>query len=123
MYIDLLTKIKNAQNAGKSTLKVLHTKADEAVLDILERRGFLKKTEVKGRGAKKVMEIALNPERPIQGVKFLSRPSLRRYAGYGALKKVKGGQGVLVISTPKGILSGGKAREEKVGGVLLFEIW
>ena len=53
MYIDLLIKIKNAQNAGKKTLKVSHTKGDQAVLNVLESSGFLKKSEVKGRGVQR----------------------------------------------------------------------
>ncbi len=123
MYIDLLIKIKNAQNAGKKTLKVSHTKGDQAVLNVLESSGFLKKSEVKGRGVKKVVEINLNPERPIQGVKLISRPSLRRYAGYGDFRRVKGGRGILIVSTSKGILSGEAARREKVGGEMLAEVW
>jgi small subunit ribosomal protein S8 len=123
MYIDLLTRIKNAQGAGKKSLKVPYTKADQAVLDILESAGFIKKTEVKGRSVKKVIDVVLNPERPIQGVKFISRPSLRRYGGYQDFRKVKGGAGVLVVSTSKGILSAEKAKREKVGGQLLAEIW
>ncbi len=123
MYIDLLTKIKNAQNAGKKSLKVPYTKNNQAVVEILENFGFLKKAETKGRSFKKIIEIQLNPERPIHGIRFLSRPSLRRYGGYREFKRVKGGSGLMVVSTPKGILTGDKARQEKVGGELLFEIW
>jgi len=123
MYIDLLTRIKNAQNAGKKSLKVPYTKNDQAVLGILERYGFVKKTEIKGRSVKKIVEVLLNPERPIQGVKFLSRPSLRNYSGYADFKQVKGGRGILIVSTSKGILSGNNAKREKVGGQMLAEIW
>ena len=89
MYIDLLLKIKNAQNAGKATLKVPYSKADRAVLNVLETAGFVKKSEIKGRSVKKIVEVSLNPERPIQGVKFISRPSLRRYGGYADFRKIK----------------------------------
>lgn len=123
MYIDLLTRIKNTQAAGKKTLKVPYTKADHTILTILKRAGYLKEIEIKGRAFKKVIEIHLNPERPIQGIRFLSRPSLRRYAGYRDIRSVKGGYGLLVVSTPKGILAGAEARKLRVGGELLFEIW
>lgn len=123
MYIDLLIKIKNAQSAGKKSLKTRHTKMDYAVAELLQKFGFLKKIELKGRSFKKVIEIHFNPEKPIQGLKLLSRPSMRKYVGYRDFRKVKGGYGVLVVSTPKGILTGGQARKEKVGGQLLFEIW
>jgi len=123
MYIDLLIKIKNAQAAGKKSLKSLHTKMDYAVAEVLRNSGFLKKIEIKGRSFKKVIEMHLNPERPIQGLKFSSKPSLRRYTGYKDFKKVKGGYGLLVVSTSKGVLTGEQARRGKVGGQLLFEIW
>ena len=123
MYIDLLIKIKNAQAAGKKSLKTRYVKTDYAVAGLLQRSGFLKKVEVKGKSLKKIIEIHMNPERPIQGLKLLSRPSMRRYRGYRDFRKVKGGHGLLVVSTPKGILTGEQARKDKTGGQLLFEIW
>ncbi|MEK7464280.1 MAG: 30S ribosomal protein S8 [Patescibacteria group bacterium] len=123
MYINLLVKIKNAQAADKKSLKSPFTKMDQAVVEVLQKYDFIKKLEVKGRSFKKVMELQLNPERPIQGVKFLSRPSVRRYGGYKDFRRVKGGEGILVVSTPRGVLSGVDARKQKVGGELLFEIW
>ena len=123
MYTDLLTKIRNAKKAKKPSLKVPFSQADKAVAEIMEKAGFLKKVEVKGRSFKKVMEIELNPDRDIQGLKFISKPSRRLYAGYKDIKKVKGGQGFVVISTSKGIINGEEARKLKIGGQLLFEIW
>ena len=123
MYIDLLIRIKNAEAAGKDSVKVPYAKNDHAVAEILARFGFLASLEVKGRSLKKVMELKLNDARPIQGLKFLSRPSLRRYGKYREFRRVKSGQGLLVVSTPKGILTGEDARKSKVGGEILFEIW
>lgn len=123
MYIDLLIRIKNAQAAGRDYLKIPYSKMDKEIANILEKQGFLKKVEMKGRLPKKILKIYLNPKRPIKGLKFLSRPSIGRYSGYRDLKPVKGGYGLLVLSTPKGIMSGSQARKEKVGGKLLFEIW
>ncbi|MEK7626624.1 MAG: 30S ribosomal protein S8 [Patescibacteria group bacterium] len=123
MYIDLLIKIKNAQAAGKPILKVTATKADKAVADVLSERGFVKSVELKGKSYKKYLEIELDGAKKISGLKFRSKPSLRNYAGYRELKKVKGGYGMLVLTTPKGILTDERARREKVGGQLLFEIW
>lgn len=122
-YIDLLIKIKNAQSAGKSVLKSPATKIDKAVADVLARRGFVKKVELKGKSYKKYLEVDLEGDRKINGLKFLSRPSIRNYSGYRKLKKVKGGYGTLVLTTPKGILTNEQAKKEKVGGQLLFEIW
>lgn len=127
MYIDFLNKIKNAQAARKDTLRVPYTKADFAIAEMLLRRNFLKGVSKKGKGVKKILEAQLNYEKSgegaIRGVKFLSKPSRRLYVGYKELKPVKHGFGMVVLSTPKGILSGNVARREKVGGELLFEIW
>lgn len=123
MYIDLLIKMKNAEAAEKYFLKTKYTKMDNAVVEILSRYGFVKNFEVKGKSYKKVIEMELNEKHPIRGIKFLSKPSLRRYGGYEDFKRVKSGHGLLVVSTSKGVMSGDDAKKEKVGGQLLFQIW
>ena len=123
MYIDLMIKIKNAQKAGRESMKTRYTKMDKAVADILQKRGFIKNAEIKGKTYKKYLELDLKSERNIAGIKFLSRPSLHRYSGYAEMRKVKGGYGLLIVSTPKGILSGDEAKKNKVGGELLLEVW
>ncbi len=123
MYINTVIRIKNAEAAQKTALKIPFSKMDADVLETLKEYGFLKSIEVKGRSYKKVIEIFVNPDRLIQGVKWLSKPSVRRYGTYKDFYRVKNGYGILVVSTPKGVMSGVKARREKVGGQLLFEIW
>lgn len=123
MYIDVVNRIKNAQRAGKPAFKVRYTNMDYAVLEVLRAYGFIKKAEVKGKSFKRIIEIDGEVDNPIHGIKFLSTPSLRRFAGYDELRPVKNGHGVLVLSTPKGILSGAQARKQKVGGQLLFQVW
>jgi small subunit ribosomal protein S8 len=123
MYIDLIIKLKNAARADKKTLRTRYTNMDHAVSEVLLRYGFLKKIEVKGRAPKRTLELALSAERPIEDVRFLSTPSLRRYGGYKDFRTVKGGNGILIVSTPKGIKSGIEAKREKIGGQLLAEIW
>lgn len=123
MYINLLIKIKNAQAAHKDDLKADFTKMNKAILDILAQYEFIKKVEVKGRSYKKYIEIELNPDKPFEGVNFLSRPSRLLYTGYSKIKKVKGSRGVLFVSTSKGIMTGEQAKKQKVGGQLLFEVW
>lgn len=123
MYIDLLTKLKNAQLAKKKTIESPLNGNDKTVAEILQQAGFLTKMESKGRPPKLLLELNLNPQKPIRGIKFLSRPSLRRYSSYENFHKVKGGQGLLVVSTSKGIMIAEKARKAKLGGQLLFEIW
>lgn len=123
MYIDLLTQINNIKNAGKDIVKVPHSNMNKRIADILVEAGYLKAAEVKGRGPKKMIKISLNKDKPISGIKFLSKPSLLKYSGYSDLRPVKGGHGTLVVSTSKGILKGESAKKEKLGGQLLFEIW
>ncbi|MDI6734052.1 MAG: 30S ribosomal protein S8 [Patescibacteria group bacterium] len=123
MYIDLLIKIKNAEKAKKDSVKTRYSKMDLAVAELLKRCNFLKDAEVKGRSAKKVIEITFGNARLINGLKILSKPSRLLYGGYKDFKKVKEGFGFLVISTPEGLLTGYEARKKKVGGQLLFEIW
>ena len=122
-YTDFVIKVKNARGAGKTIVKVNFTRMNKAIADLLASRGFVKNVEVKGKGVKKYLEIDLEGKKQIHGVKFLSTPSLHRYAGYKDIRKVRNGFGMLVVSTPKGIVAGETARREKVGGELLFEIW
>ncbi len=123
MYIDLLIKIKNAEAAKLKVLKVRYSRMDAAIAELLRERGFLSRAEVKGRSYKKIIELETNPERPIHGIRFLSKPSRKVYGGYADLERVKGGFGIVVLTTPKGILEGSVARREKVGGQMLFELW
>ena len=123
MYIDLLTKIKNAQAVGKKVLKTRFSRTDKAIADILSREGFIESSEVKGRPSKRFIFINLRSKREIEGVRFLSKPSTHRYSGHKEIKSVKGGHGTLLVSTSKGIMTNKDARREKVGGELLFEIW
>ncbi len=122
-YTDFVIKIKNAKIAGKPIVKTDATKMSRAIAELLAARGFVKGVEVKGKGVKKYLEIDLEGKKQMHAVKFLSTSSRHRYAGYKDFKKVKNGFGMLVVSTPKGIMTGESARKEKVGGELLSEIW
>lgn len=109
--------------AEKKTVRAPLTKMDLAVAETLKKEGFLIHVEVKGRAPRKIMEMDINPRRPIVGVRFLSTPSRTLYSGRQNLKKVKGGYGKLILSTSSGIMSAEEARKNKVGGKLLFEVW
>lgn len=126
MYIDLLTKLKNAQTAKKESLKVPFSTMDFAIAEILSARGFVGAVSKKGRMPKRTLEIDLKydgAKGAISGINFLSVPSRRLYVGYEDLRPVKQGFGIALISTSKGILTNKEARKAKVGGQLLFEIW
>lgn len=126
MYTDLLTKIHNAQRAKKPSLKVAFSNADMAVAEILLATGFISAAAKKGRVPKRIIEIEPKYEAgkgAITGMRFLSVPSRRIYAGYADLRPVRQGYGIAVISTPSGVMTARDARKQKVGGQLLFEIW
>jgi len=126
MYIDLLTKIKNAQAAEKEGLKVNYSNMDFVIAELLAEHKFIEGVSKKGRMPKRIMEIKLkyNDKRGvIRGVRFISKPSREIYIGYKEIKPVRQGYGLSVISTSKGIMSGKKAKKIKLGGQLLFEIW
>jgi len=126
-YIDLVTRIKNAQAVKKDKLKVPFSQRDMEVAEILARAGYIKGALKKGRLPKRIIDIKLGYDKDgkgmINGVKWNSRPSRRLYAGYRDLRPIKSGHGTGLISTPKGIMTVKEARKEKLGGELLFEIW
>ena len=126
MYTDLLTKIKNGQAVKKESVKSPYSKNDERVLEILEKNKFIKGFEKKGRGVKKILSVNLKydeNEGAIRGIKIFSKPSRHLYIGYKEIKPVRSGYGIMVVSTPKGIMTGGEAKKSKVGGELFFQIW
>lgn len=123
MYINLLTKLKNAQLAKKKFFEVQFNRFDRAVAEILLKAGYLTKIDVKGKAPKIILELHLNAEKPVRGLKFLSRPSVQRYIASKDIYKVRGGLGLLVISTSKGVMTGEEAKKARLGGQLLFEIW
>jgi len=126
MYTNLLIQIKNAQAVKKENVRVPYSKMDEEIVKILTAHGYVGKFEKKGRGPRKILDINLkysNNEGAIEGVKFISKPSRRIYIGYKKIRPIRRGYGLMVISTPLGIVAGGEAKKEKVGGEALFEIW
>lgn len=126
MYIQTLTKIRNARMADKKSLKVSFSKMDMAVLEALARNGYLASVEKKGRSLKKVIAIELKENKNgsvFSEIKLWSRPSRKIYRGYKGIRSSHQGYGSYFFSTPKGILSDAEARKQKIGGEILFEIW
>jgi len=126
MYINLLTQLKNAQAVKKENIKISYSNIKEKILEVLKNNDYIENFEKKGRGAKRVLDIKLKYDDGrgvINGIKFISKPSRRLYIGYKDIKPVKRGYGLLILSTPKGVMSGKEARKMKVGGEVLFEIW
>jgi small subunit ribosomal protein S8 len=119
-----MAQINNAALAGKKALKVPYTQLDFAVLESLQKHGFIKAAERKGKGYKRIVAITLNPmESRIQGTKIVSTPARRIYKGYHDLQRVRQGFGISIVSTSKGVMTGEEARKARVGGQVLFEVW
>ena len=125
---DMLTRIRNANTAKHDTLDVPASKMKEAIANILLEEGYIKAVEIVEEGKFKTIHITLKygkdkNEKIITGIKRISKPGLRVYAGKDELPKVLGGLGVAIISTNKGVLTDKQAREAQVGGEVLAFVW
>ena len=122
---DLIIQLQNASRVGKEVVSLPYSQMKFAVAEILVKEGYLASIDKKSKkGGALIMNLAYKNAQPsIQGVKRISKPSRRMYLGVRAVKPVKRGYGLLVLSTPAGILSGKEAKLKRVGGEALFEIW
>ncbi len=125
---DMLTRIRNANTAKHDTVDVPASKMKLAIAQILLDEGYIKKFDVVDDGAFKTIHITLKygadkNERIITGLKRISKPGLRIYAGKDELPKVLGGLGIAIISTNQGVITDKKARQLQVGGEVLAFIW
>lgn len=122
---DMFIRIKNAQRAGHEIVQTPYSKLRYDIVRALERAGFVGRAERKGKRVRKILEIPLlykDGDPLVHDVALISRPSLRLYTSYRELKRSRHG-GIIMISTPKGVLNGSEARKEKVGGELIAEVW
>lgn len=122
----MLITIKNGGLAGKESVLLPYSKMKHAIAECLKREGYVNDIEKKVKNNQPVLEVKLVyvEEKPkISEVERVSKQSRRVYFGVKDIHTVKGGTGLLVLSTPKGILSGKNARKEQVGGEALFRVW
>jgi len=125
---DMLTRIRNANMARHTTVDIPSSKMKEAIAGILVKEGYVKGYETKLDGVKKTMRITLKygrnkNEKVIAGLKRISKPGLRVYAGCEDLPKVLNGLGLAIVSTNKGILTDKEARNLGVGGEVIAFVW
>ena len=125
---DMLTRIRNANTAKHDTVDVPASKMKEAIANILLEEGYIKAVDIVEEGKFKTIRTTLKygkdkNEKIITGIKRISKPGLRVYAGKDELPKVLGGLGVAIISTNKGVLTDKQAREAQVGGEVLAFVW
>ena len=124
---DMLTRIRNAGTAKHSTTSCPSSRQKLAIAQVLERAGFLGSVKVEARSGHAHLVLGIRYDdkgRPlIDGIRRVSKPGRRVYVGKESLPRVRNGLGVAVISTSHGILSDREAREQKLGGELLCEVW
>ena len=124
---DMLTRIRNANNAKHDTVDVPASKMKTAIAQILLDEGYIKNFQLIDDGTQGVIRIALKynagKEQVISGLKRVSKPGLRVYAGADELPKVLRGLGIAIVSTSKGVMTDKKAREAHVGGEVLAFVW
>lgn len=121
---DMFTRIRNAQMAKKEAVAMPSSKLKQAIAEVLVGEGYIGGYKV-SEGAKPVLTVDLKyfEGRPvIETIKRLSRPGLRIYKNAGEIPKVKGGLGVVIVSTNQGIMTDRAARKANVGGELLCEV-
>nr|MCR5118310.1 30S ribosomal protein S8 [Lachnospiraceae bacterium] len=125
---DMLTRIRNANTAKHDTVDVPSSKMKLAIAKILLDEGYIRKYELIDDGAFKSIHITLKygadkNEKIITGIKRISKPGLRVYAGKEDLPKVLGGLGIAIISTNQGVITDKEARKQGVGGEVLAFVW
>ena len=125
---DMLTRIRNANSARHDTVDVPASNMKKSIAQILLDEGYIKNFQIVDDGTQGVIHITLKygadkNEKIISGIKRISKPGLRVYAGKEDLPKVLGGLGIAIISTNQGVITDKKARELQVGGEVLAFVW
>ena len=125
---DMLTRIRNANTAKHDTVDIPSSKMKVAIADILQNEGYINGYEIIENGNFKTIRISLKysegkSKKIISGIKRISKPGLRVYAGKDELPKVLGGLGIAIISTNVGVITDKEARAKQVGGEVLAFVW
>ena len=124
---DMLTRIRNASRAKHARLDLPSSKMKIEIARILKDEGYLANYKVVDEKGKKTLRVFLrytsDRRSVITDLKRVSRPGSRRYVGKFEIRPVVGGMGLSILSTPRGLMTGGAARKEGIGGELLCEVW
>jgi small subunit ribosomal protein S8 len=124
---DMLIRIKNAQAVKKESADISHSKLKMEIAKIMQINGFIGNFSKKGKKNKKIINVSLlyNKEGQgrIHGLRRVSKLSRRIYRPATALRPIRQGTGLAVISTSKGLMTDKEARRKKIGGEVFFEIW
>ena len=124
---DMLTRIRNANDAKHETVDVPASNMKKAIADILQTEGYIKGYQVIEDGKQGIIRITLKygqgKSKVIRGIRRVSKPGLRIYSGCEDMPKVMNGLGIAIVSTSKGIMTDKRARRENIGGEVLAFVW
>ena len=124
---DMLTRLSNASTVRHKTVNCLNSKICRGIAAVLKDEGYVKNFRLSRDEGIPVIKVYLKysdeGSSVIQGIRRISRPGLRRYSGYESFPRPLSGAGIAIVSTSKGVMTGSKARQAKIGGELLCEVW
>jgi len=123
--VEMLNKIKNAQTVQKNTVSVPYSNFKYSLAKILEKEGFIGEIKKRGRKKKRILVRLKYEDRipRIREIKMISKPGKRIYLQRKELYLPKSGYGILIVSTPKGLLTSREAKKMKIGGEAICEVW
>jgi small subunit ribosomal protein S8 len=123
---DMLTRVRNAVAALQPEVAMPASKMKRAIAEVLQGEGYIDGWREEGEGISRslVMKLKYRHRAPvIEGIQRVSRASCRRYCHSREIPRVRNGMGIVILSTPKGVLSGRQARHDHVGGEILCTVW
>lgn len=124
---DMLTRIRNANTAYLGQVDIPASKMKEQIAKVLKKEGFIKDYQVINTGVQGVLRIFMkfgaNKEKVITGLKRISKPGLRVYVGTHDVPRIFGGLGTVILTTPKGVMTGKQAKKKGMGGEVIAFIW
>jgi len=123
---DMFTQIRNAQAVGKDSVWINYSRLRLEIARLLGRNDFIRGVESRGKKVNKKIGLRLKykKEKPvIHELQRISKPGRRVYRSADEIKRYKGGRGVIIISTPAGIMNGRKARQKNIGGEVIGKVW
>lgn len=124
---DMLTRIRNANNAGHTNVEIPSSNIKKSIAEILLQEGYIKAFDIKDDGKQGILTVNLkyldDKQKVIRGIKRISKPGLRIYANKDELPRVLNGLGIAIISTSNGIMTDKAARKNGVGGEVICYVW
>lgn len=122
---DMLSRIRNATRAFLPSVEMPYSKIKESIANTLKQEGYVADVTVEGQAVKKLkIKLKYDGKRgAIEGIRRVSRPGIRRYAGAVDMPRVLAGLGITIVSTSEGVMTGMQAKKKNVGGELLCQVW